>query len=193
VGRLLSLLLAAAVVLAECRSEERAGKHERLETQVGTVNQPFAADESPRAAATAAGQADRYVIKLEPSGGSGVTFTFKQITSGIEVELDVRGLPRPETVYLAHIHRGTCAQAGGEERETDTGDHAHDGAEHIEQPLSPVRSGPEGRGSSTTMLWDTTLDREFSGDPEYVNVQAAGQGIPPPLACANLRDGSSHG
>jgi hypothetical protein len=161
VGRFLSLLLAAVMVLIGCRSDEQAGNQETLE---------------------------RYTIELEPSGGSGVsgTATFRKITGGIEVELDVRGLPRSETVYLAHIHRGTCAEAVREEGETDTGDHAHDGAEDIEQPLSPVRSNPEGRGSSTTLLRDSTLDGEFSGTPKYVNVHAAGQGYPPPLACGDL-------
>jgi hypothetical protein len=125
---------------------------------------------------------------LEPSGGSGVsgTATFKKIAGGIEVELNVHGLPRPETIYLAHIHRGTCAETGRKEREAETEDHAHSADEDIEQPLSPVRSGLEGRGSSTTALWDTTLDGEFSGAPKYVNVHAAGQGYPPPLACGAL-------
>ena len=49
-------------------------------------------------------------VELKPMNGSGATgtITFEQITGGIEIKLDVRGLPRPETVYLAHVHRGAC-------------------------------------------------------------------------------------
>jgi hypothetical protein len=37
---------------------------------------------------------------------------------------------------------------------------------------------------------DATVDGLFSGEPEYINVHAAGSGNPPPLACANL--GGAH-
>ena len=49
-------------------------------------------------------------LTLEPANGSAVvgTATFTEVTDGIEVELDVSGLPKPGAVYLAHIHEGTC-------------------------------------------------------------------------------------
>ena len=197
----LLLGLALSVVLIGCDGAEGGAQDTAASDQ----------DRSPTGAAvgeeTAAGGTATAEVEIGAMNGSGVTgtATFEQITGGIEVELDARGLPRPETVYLAHVHRGACAEAGRKERvgggtdhpheggvrhdhrrRTDAGDHDHAGAGDIEQPLSPVRSDLDGRGSSTTVLWDTTVDELFSGDPKYVNVHAAGQGYPPPLACGDL-------
>ncbi len=63
-------------------------------------------------------------------------------------------------------------------------------AGEVEAPLTPVESDTKGRGSSTTVLHDASIDGLFSGKPELINVHAAGSGNPPPLACANL--GSAH-
>jgi hypothetical protein len=64
----------------------------------------------------------------------------------------------------------------------DTGGHMAE----IEIPLTPVESDSRGRGSSTTVVRNATVDELFSGDPKYLNVHAAGSGNPPPLACADL-------
>jgi hypothetical protein len=58
----------------------------------------------------------------------------------------------------------------------------------IEAPLTPLEAGAEGRGASTTVVQNATVDGLFSGESEYVNVHAAGSGTPP-LACANLDHG----
>ena len=131
-------------------------------------------------------------LALHPVGDSGVkgTATFEDVSKGSRVRLELRGLPKPDAFYLAHIHPGTCAK--GEEEEKDhTGRGGAGAAEEIEWPLMPVRSGTHGDGSSTTTLKNTTTEELFSGRPKHVNVHAAGSGNPPVLACANLKSRSS--
>ncbi len=149
-------------------------------------------------------------LRLEAVDDSGVsgTATFEETDAGVRVELQVEGLPKPGATYLAHVHPGTCTEgevAGGYEhgenhqqdrgaaaREEDHGGHLNAGEPmgKVEAPLTPVESAAEGRRSSTTVLHDASIDGLFSGEPELINVHAAGSGNPPPLACANL--GSAH-
>jgi len=130
----------------------------------------------------------------------------------VVVKLELRNLPKPNTLYLAHIHPGTCAEGEthrhggthGEEgysqkhgesgHEHGGGSHEHGGASHehgagakIEHPLSQVKSDSEGHGSSTTTLRGTTVEKLFSGEPKYVNVHEVGGGNPPILTCADLK------
>jgi hypothetical protein len=51
-------------------------------------------------------------LLLHPEGDSGVrgTATLEDVSKGVLVELELRGLPKPDTLYLAHIHPGTCAR-----------------------------------------------------------------------------------
>jgi hypothetical protein len=130
---------------------------------------------------------------VHPEGDSGVggTATFEDVSKGSRVRLELRGLPKPDAFYLAHIHPGTCAQGEQEEEKDHAGHGGAGAAEKIEWPLMPVRSGTHGDGSSTTTLKSTTTEELFSGRPKHVNVHAAGSGNPPVLACANLRSRSS--
>jgi uncharacterized protein (DUF305 family) len=148
-------------------------------------------------------------LDLEPVDDSGVggTAIFEEEAGGVRVELEVEGLPKPSTTYLAHLHPGTCGAEGAEAEGHEGGeDHHHGqveaGAAHeevhgghmdtgshmaeIEIPLTPVESDSGGSGSSTTVVHDATVDGLFSGEPKYLNVHAAGSGNPPPLACAAL-------
>jgi hypothetical protein len=144
-------------------------------------------------------------FKMHPEGNSGVsgTASFKETSEGVLVKLEVRNLPKPNTLYLAHIHPGICAQGethehggahgegeyghehGGGSTEHGGGSHEH-GAAEIEYPLSQVKSHSEGQGSSTTTLGETSVDELFSGEPKHVNVHEAGRGNQPILSCANL-------
>ena len=54
--------------------------------------------------------------------------------------------------------------------------------------MTPVESDAEGRGSSTSVLEDLTLDGLLSGEHKYMNVHAVGSGEPPQLSCANLNE-----
>jgi hypothetical protein len=115
-----------------------------------------------------------------------------EISEGVLVRLKLRGLPKPNAFYLAHIHLGICAEEG---EPHEHGEHAEEGHEHggwIEYPLSEVKSDSEGHGSSTTSLRETSVDKLFSGDPNYVNVHEAGSGNPPILSCADLKRAGSN-
>jgi hypothetical protein len=134
-------------------------------------------------------------LDLHPKHKSGVSGTafFEDTSDGVVVKLDLRNLPKPDTLYLAHIHPGNCAE--GESREHDGASHEHGGTSHehgagaeIEYPLSQVRSDSEGHGSSTTTLRDTTVEKLLTGEPKYVNVHEAGTGNPPILTCAGPRE-----
>lgn len=137
--------------------------------------------------ASKASREDIAKVELESAEDSGVSgiATFLRTSGGVEVKLDLRDLPKPNTIYLAHIHSGSCGEKAHEQGEEQGAAHKHGGGE-IEYPLSPVKSDSDGHASSTTILWDTTMAKLFSGESKYVNVHASGQGIPPPLACANL-------
>jgi hypothetical protein len=158
-------------------------------------------------------------VELQPTNDSGVSgiATFVRADGGVRVELELRGLPRPQASYLAHIHPGACgdedhahhgheAEAArnhpgedhahgyehGEHEQEEHGAHEqeHEGtiADEIEYPLTPVESDVEGRGSSTSVLEDLTLDELLAGEHKYINVHAVGSGEPLSLACANLNE-----
>ncbi len=123
-------------------------------------------------------QTSTQTLQLTPSRDSGVsgTATLTDTGAGVEVQLDVQGIPTADgTEHLAHIHAGaTCAD-----------DRAGAGGP-VEFPLnSVVTSG--GAGSSTTIV-DTSFDELFSGEPYYVNVHAemTGEGTPLGVACADV-------
>jgi len=136
---------------------------------------------------------DSATVELEPQNGShttGSATVTKSAGGGVSVELTLSGLPKPQTIYLAHVHPGTCA--GGEEG-ADHHEEDHEHAEHesatgeeIEWPLSQVESDALGHGSSTTTLNDASMEELFSGDLKHLNVHAAGSGDPPVLSCADL-------
>jgi hypothetical protein len=57
------------------------------------------------------------LVTIESSGTSG-TAPFEEVDGGVRVDLEVEGLPKPGTRYLAHIHPGTCGgveNGGGHE------------------------------------------------------------------------------
>ena len=131
---------------------------------------------------------DSVKVRLEPQNGShtGGTAILTDVGGGVRVELNVSGLPEPDTTYLSHIHPGTCAEA------VEEGDHQEESHEHgtssreIEWPLSQVQSDAQGNGTSGTTLKDASMEKLFTGDLKHVNVHAAGSGNPPILACADL-------
>ncbi len=140
-------------------------------------------------------------LDLHSEGDSGVSgiASFEDTSGGVVVKLDLRNLPKPDTLYLAHIHPGSCAEAEGHEHSGAHGEegytqqhgeeesgHEHGGGAEIEYPLSQVKSDSEGSGSSTTTLRQTSFEMLFSGEPKHVNVHEAGSGNPPILTCADL-------
>ena len=128
-------------------------------------------------------------VKLEPANGSSTTgtATLSKADGGVKVVLKVSGLPRSESMYLAHIHPGTCTEeeGGGEHGHSH---HGHGTTEEIEYPLTPVEPDAGGSGTSTTVVHHVTLEGLLSGDPKHVNVHKPGSGEPPPVTCANLNE-----
>ena len=102
-------------------------------------------------------------VELRPEGDSGVSAiaSFEDASDGVVVKLDVRGLPKPDTLYLSHVHHGTCSEEAEEREHADEGEasehseHAehteagkeHEHGEEIEYPLNQVKSDSEGRGN----------------------------------------------
>jgi uncharacterized protein (DUF305 family) len=129
-------------------------------------------------------------VELEPANGSdtrGTATLSKTDSGGVKVALRVSGLPNSGTMYLAHIHPGTCGEEeGGGSHEH--GAHEHGASEEIEYPLTPVEPDAQGNGSSTTMVHDVTLEGLLSGEPKHINVHVPGSGEPPPVTCANLNE-----
>ena len=137
--------------------------------------------------ATSAAKLDLHPVGDSKASGS-ASFkdsSFKDGPDGVVVRLDLRGLPKPDTSYLAHIHPGTCAEEA-EEHAHEQGEHPEEG--EISYELSQVESNPEGRGWSTTAFGQIYVDKLFSGESrKHVMVHEAGSGNPPILACADLK------
>jgi hypothetical protein len=106
----------------------------------------------------------------------------------VKVVLEVSGLPSSGTMYLAHIHPGTCAEEVEGAQEHGHSHHEHGATEEIEYPLTPVHPDAKGDGTSTTVVHHVTLEGLLSGAPKLVNVHRPGSGEPPPAACANLNE-----
>jgi uncharacterized protein (DUF305 family) len=134
---------------------------------------------------------DSAEVELEAQNDSGTTgraVLSKASGGGVKVTLQVSGLPSTETMYLAHIHPGTCGEEQEEEQGHEHSEHEHGTAKEIEYPLSPVYSDEKGEGSSTTVVRKVTLEGLLSEAPMHVNVHAPGSGNPPPVTCANLNE-----
>ena len=132
---------------------------------------------------------DSAEVDLAPANGSGTTgtATLSKVGGGVKVVLEMSGLPSSGTMYLAHIHPGTCTdeEGGGEHSHSH---HEHGAAEEIEYPLTPVKPDAEGDGTSTTVVHNVTLEGLLSGDPKHLNVHKPGSGEPSPLTCTNLNE-----
>lgn len=126
---------------------------------------------------TAWAQGTTQALDLTPSRDSGVSGTAKltETNGGVEVVLEMQGLPKDGVEHFAHIHEGaTCAD-----------DRAGKGGE-VEFPLESVVA--EGKTGKSTSSVDTTFD-ELSGEPYYINVHAEQtdpEAVPPGISCADL-------
>jgi Cu/Zn superoxide dismutase len=120
-------------------------------------------------------------LQLTPLGDSGVsgTATLTNVEGGVQVKLDMKGLPEAGVKHINHFHGGgTCAdvQAGS--------------MAPVTIPLKPVVAQEDGTGSATTTLQDVTLDQLFGGGQErFILLHAKtkeGQGVPPGISCVDL-------
>lgn len=120
-------------------------------------------------------------VELTPSRDSGVsgTATLKDVEGGVEVTLEIDGLPEPGVKHINHIHAGgTCA----DDRAGRTAP--------VTIPLKTIVAQDDGTGSATTTIEDVTTSELFSEDKErFILLHAKtekGGGVPPGIACADL-------
>ena len=120
-------------------------------------------------------------VRLTQSRDSGVSGTadLKDVEGGVQVTLEMRGLPEAGVKHINHIHAGgTCA----DDRAGRTAP--------VTIPLKTVVAQEDGTGSATTTIEDVTVGELFGEDRErFILLHAKtekGQGVPPGIACADL-------
>ncbi len=120
-------------------------------------------------------------VNLTQSRDSGVsgTATLEDVEGGVEVELEMRGLPESGIKHINHIHAGgTCA----DDRAGRTAP--------VTIPLETITAQGDGTGSATTTIEDVSVAQLFGEDKErFVLLHAEaieGEGVPPGIACADL-------
>src|SRR5919112_5408525 len=120
-------------------------------------------------------------VQLTQSRGSGVSGTavFKDVQGGVQVTLDMRGLPEAGVKHINHIHAGgTCA----DDRAGRTAP--------VTIPLKTIVAREDGTGSATTTIEDISVAQLFGEDKErFILLHAEtkeGEGVPPGIACADL-------
>jgi Cu/Zn superoxide dismutase len=120
-------------------------------------------------------------VDLTPIGDSGVsgTATLKDVEGGMEVTLNVQGLPEAGVKHINHIHAGgTCAdvQAGR--------------MPPVTIPLKTIVAQKDGTGSATTFVRGVSLDKIFSQYKQRLIIvhdkAKQGGGVPPGITCADL-------
>lgn len=133
-------------------------------------------------------ETDGVELQLTPSRDSGVsgTATFEDVEGGVEVTLDMRGLPEPDIEHINHVHAGgTCA----DDRAGRTAP--------VTIPLQPVVAQEDGTGTVTTVIDGVTLERLFDQEGErFILLHAEaqeGEGVPPGIACADLVQSAANG
>ena len=183
------VLLVLAIFVTLCGCGQVGAQHERPDKKAA------AAPPKNKKAMVKEKVGNSAEVNLQPANRSGTkgTATFSKAAGGVKVVLKVTGLPRSGTMYLAHIHPGTCAEEEKGEEGVSGGEHGHSHHEHgapeeIEYPLTPVKPDAKGDGTSTTVVHGVTLEGLLSGDPKHVNVHRPGSGEPPPVTCANLNE-----
>ncbi|CAA9482938.1 MAG: hypothetical protein AVDCRST_MAG12-1620 [uncultured Rubrobacteraceae bacterium] len=127
-------------------------------------------------------------LQLTPSRDSGVggTATLTDVGEGVEVELNMRGLPEAGVEHINHVHAGgscTADRAGNVAPATI--------------PLKNIVAKEDGTGSATTTLEDATLDSLFDpGKDRYIALHSEveeGEGVPPVISCADVVEAAGGG
>jgi hypothetical protein len=120
-------------------------------------------------------------LRLTPSRDSGVSGTaiLTDVAAGVEVELNIHGLPEAGVEHINHIHGGgTCA----DDRAGRTAP--------VTIPLNTVVAEGDGTGSATTTIKDVTVAELFDeGEERFILLHAEareGQGVPQGISCVDL-------
>jgi Cu/Zn superoxide dismutase len=127
-------------------------------------------------------------LQLTPSRDSGVSGTaiLTNVEGGVQVKLDMKGLPEAGVEHINHFHGGgTCA----DDRAGNTAP--------VTIPLNSIVAKEDGTGSATTTIKDVTLDELLGGDQKrFILLHAKtveGQGVPPGISCVDLPQKSGNG
>jgi Cu/Zn superoxide dismutase len=127
-------------------------------------------------------------VQLTQSRGAGAsgTATLKDVQGGVQVTLDMRGLPEAGVKHINHIHAGgTCA----DDRAGRTAP--------VTIPLKSIVAREDGTGSATTTIEDVSVNRLYSANKErFILLHAKaekGEGVPPGIACADLDPTAANG
>jgi Cu/Zn superoxide dismutase len=124
---------------------------------------------------------DTEELELAEQNNSGVsgTATLREVEGGVEVTLNMRGLPEAGVEHINHFH------GGGRCADYEAGEDIP-----ITIPLTTVVANQDGTGSASTTLPDVTLDQLFDQRQERIIVfhakQEEGVAVPPPIACADV-------
>jgi hypothetical protein len=120
-------------------------------------------------------------VQLTQSRDSGVsgTATLEDVEGGVEVTLEMQGLPQAGVKHINHIHAGgTCA----DDRAGRTAP--------VTIPLKTITAREDGTGSATTTIEDVSVGQLFGeGKERFILLHAKtekGEGVPPGIACADL-------
>ena len=133
-------------------------------------------------------ETDSMTLQLTPSRDSGVsgTATITDVGEGVEVELNMRGLPEAGVEHINHFHSGGTCTA---DREGNVAP--------ATIPLKTIVAKEDGTGSGTTTLEDATLDSLFDPPKDrYIALHSEveeGQGVPPVISCADVVEAAGGG
>ena len=120
-------------------------------------------------------------LQLTQSRDSGVSGTanLQDVQGGVEVTLNMQGLPEAGIEHINHVHGGgTC------------GDDRAENPAPVTLPLTTITAEANGTGSATTTLEDVTVSglQDPSEQQRYIAFHAEQQGdeVPPVISCADL-------
>lgn len=120
-------------------------------------------------------------LQLTQSRASGVSGTanLQDVQGGVEVTLNMQGLPEAGIEHINHVHGGgTC------------GDDRAENPAPVTLPLTTITAEANGTGSATTTLEDVTVGglQDPSEQQRYIAFHAEQQGdeVPPVISCAEL-------
>ena len=132
---------------------------------------------------TAGAQEAENVVRLQlnevrDSGVSG-TAVLRDVEGGVEVTLNMEGLPEEGVEHLNHFH------GGGRCSDVEAGENVP-----VTIPLENVVANEDGTGSATSTLEGVTLNRLLDRSQDRVILVHAeayeGEGIPAAIACADV-------
>lgn len=137
------------------------------------------------AAAQDTGSAELELTQQRNSGVSG-TATLEDVEGGVEVTLNMQGLPEAGVEHINHFHGGgTCARYEAYEDVPVT------------VPLNTLVANDDGTASATTTVEGVTLERLFDRSQERMilvhDEEEEGGVVPPGIACVDLNATTTEG